>query len=77
MDFKTIKFEAIKEWCIANNQVAWLKKAAKEQYFNEDGTPRDISYVDLKLAFFDKFFPELAPKRKEKKPTIWEEIEAL
>jgi disulfide oxidoreductase YuzD len=77
-DFKFIKYEEIKEWCIKNNQVEWLKAAAKEKYTNEDGTPREITYVDLKLAFFDKFFPEQAPKREnKKKKTIWEDIEAL
>jgi hypothetical protein len=78
MDFQKITYPEIEEWCIKNNQVEWLKEEAKKPYYNkETGEARDITFVDLKLAFFYKFFPEKAPKRKEKQPTIWERIAAL
>jgi len=31
MDYKTMKIDDIIDWCVANNQTAWLKAKAKEK----------------------------------------------
>lgn len=36
-----------------------------------------IGFIDLKLDFFETFFPELAPKKEAKKPNMYDIIEAL
>lgn len=38
---------------------------------------RPISFIQLKVEFVEKFMPELAPKAKEKKPTMYDLIAAL
>jgi hypothetical protein len=37
----------------------------------------NIPYVNIKRDWIAAFFPELAPKKKEKKLTMWERIAAL
>lgn len=37
---------------------------------------RPISFIQIKIAFVDKFMPEIAPK-KNKKPTMYDLIAAL
>lgn len=76
MDFKTMKIEDIIEWCKANNQVAWLKETAAKTFPTEDGTRR-ITFIEIKLAFADKFMPEIAPARQPKKPTMYDLIANL
>lgn len=36
-----------------------------------------ISFIQLKLDFVEEFLPDLAPEKKEKKPTMFELIAAL
>ena len=38
---------------------------------------RKLGFIDIKLDFFEKFFPELAPKKEAKKPTMYDIINAL
>lgn len=77
MNYQTMKIEDIVSWCKANNQVAWLKAEAAKTFPVENGKPRKITFIELKLAFVEKFMPEIAPKKKEKKPTMYELIAAL
>jgi hypothetical protein len=96
MDFKTMKIEDIISWCVANNQVAWLKEeAAKKIACNvypkvmKDGKKvadksanptvemRPITFIQIKTDFVNQFMPEIAPKKKEAKPTMYELIAAL
>lgn len=38
---------------------------------------RPITFVQLKLNFVNTFMPEIAPQKKEKKPTMFDIIESL
>lgn len=76
MDFKTMKIEDIIEWCKANNQVAWLKETAAKTFPTENGT-RQITFIEIKMAFAKKFMPEIMPVGKPKKPTMYELIANL
>ena len=38
---------------------------------------RPISFIQIKTDFTRKFMPEIAPKQKEKKPTMYDIIKAL
>lgn len=87
--FKDIKFDFIKEYCVAENQVAWLKEIASKRFpVKKDGKPviengevvtRKITFVELKLEFVRKFFEESAPQKMDKNPKIdmFTQIDAL
>lgn len=36
-----------------------------------------ITFIELKMAFVEKFMPEIAPKAEPKAPTMYERIKAL
>lgn len=65
--YKACKMEDIIAWCVENEKKEWLKSisASRPQYFT------------IKKAFYTSFAPSLLPKKKEKKPTIYDLIEAL
>lgn len=89
MDYKAMKIGDIVNWCVANKQVDWLKKISETTYpvLTKDGEPvldkkgnpkiRKISFIEIKLAFVEKFMPEIAPEKKPKKPTMYEIIANL
>lgn len=68
------KFEDIVKWCKENNQVEWLKKTVADF---EAKNERKISYIELRNAFYNEFFKELAPKKREKKPSMYDIIASL
>lgn len=77
MDYKTMKIEDIIKYCKEHNEVAWLKEIMKQTFPTADGKSRKITFIEVKLAFAQKFMPEIAPKKKEKKPTMFELVDAL
>ena len=89
MDYKAMKLPDIVNWCVANKQVNWLKEISKTTYpvLTKDGEPvldkkgnpktRKISFIEIKLAFVEKFMPEIAPEKKPKKPSMYEIIANL
>ena len=96
MDFKSMKIQDIINWCVANNQVAWLKAKAAEKVpcqvypkvmvngkkvADKNATPttelRPITFIQIKTDFVNQFMPEIAPAKKEKKPTMYELISEL
>lgn len=89
MDYKVMKLPDIVDWCVAHKQVNWLKEISKTTYpvLTKDGEPvldkkgnpktRKISFIEIKLAFVEKFMPEIAPEKKPKKPSMYEIIENL
>lgn len=81
MDYQSMKIEDIINWCKANNQTEWLKATAKKTYpvIDKDGNTktRKISFIELKLAFVNEFMQEIAPKAKEKKPSMYDLIASL
>ena len=44
---------------------------------DKNGRERKISFIEIRKEFVIKYFPKWAPKKKEKKPTMWEQIDAL
>jgi hypothetical protein len=77
MDYKSMTFEQIVAWCKANNQVAWLKEIGKQTTTDEDGKVHRISFIEIKVAFVNKFMPEIAPKKKETKPSMYDILDSL
>lgn len=77
MNYKTMKIEDIIQWCKANNQVAWLKETAAKTFPTEEGGTRNITFIEIKIAFAQKFMPEIMPVGKPKKPTMYELIANL
>lgn len=77
MDYMKITIDDIIKWCVDNNQVEWLKATAKKTFTNEEGKERKISFIEIKNEFCIKFMPEIAPKKKEKKPSMYELIASL
>lgn len=76
MNYKTMKFDEIVEWCKENNQIEWLKEEVNKKT-TKDGKKRNISYIEVKRNFVLKFMPEIAPKPKQKKPSMLEILENL
>lgn len=71
MNYMTMKFEDILAWCKQNDQTAWLKGKVNEQVVDKKtGELRDISFIEVKMAFCEKFMPEVMPVEKPKKPTM-------
>jgi hypothetical protein len=77
MNYQNMKLEDIINWCKENKQVAWLKATAAITYPTEDGGSRKITFIELKKEFAEKFMPEIMPKAKEKKPSMYDIIAAL
>ena len=93
MDFKKITFDVIEKYCEDNNQNEWLyntlaTKVEKKVYpLGEDGKPNksaeptivknDITFVELKIAFCEKFMPEILPAKKSKKNQMAKKLEEL
>lgn len=67
LNYQTANIQEIIAWCSANGKVEWLKAtcASKPQFFT------------VKKAFFEAFMPEALPKKKAKKATFYELVEAL
>lgn len=38
---------------------------------------RPISFIQIKIEFCEKFMPEIMPKKKDKKPTMYDLISSL
>ena len=81
MDYKNMKLENIINWCKENNQVDWLKEIINTPIPVKDDEGeyldnRDITFIELKKAFVEKFMPEIKPI-KNVKPTMKEIINAL
>lgn len=77
MNYRDMKIEDIIKYCQEHNEVAWLKETAAKTLPTADGGERKISFIEIKLAFVNKFMPEIAPKAKEKKPSMYEIIANL
>ena len=89
MDYKTMKVDDIINWCVANDQVKWLKQISATEYpvLTKDGEPvlnkkgkpktRKITFIEIKLAFAKKFMPDIIPVALPKDPTMFEKIAKL
>lgn len=73
-----IKFEDIVEYCKKNKEVEWLKEVAlQEGLTNKNGKERKVSFIEIRNEFCRKFYPDLAPQPKVKKPSMYEVIAGL
>lgn len=77
MNYKDMKIEDIINWCQKHNEIEWLKAEANKTFITKAGKQRNITFIELKLAFVNKFMPDIAPKAKPKKPTMYELIAKL
>lgn len=57
----------------ANGKVVSVADKSKEPKIEM----RNISFIEIKQAFCEKFMPELLPEAKEKKPSMYDIIAAL
>jgi len=58
--------------------IQWLKELKNKPVPpDKNGRERKMSFIELRKEFAIKYFPELAPKPKEKKLSMWEQIDAL
>ena len=58
--------------------IQWLKDLKNKPVPpDKNGRERKISFIELRKEFVIKYFPQWAPKKKEKKLTMWEQIDAL
>ena len=67
MDYKSMKIEDIINWCKANNEVEWLKA----------NVVKPNTYFQIKKAFCLKFMPEIMPKAKAKKASMYDLVANL
>lgn len=74
MNFKKMKIEDIIDYCKKNNEVAWLKEEVKK--VNKKNGER-VRFFEIKLAFCEKFMPEIVPVAKPKKKNMYEIIDEL
>ena len=74
LDYKTLTIDEIIDWCVANNQTAWLKEFALKE--DEQGNTT-TTFFEIKKAFATKFMPDILPKAKEKPLTMYDKIAAL
>lgn len=72
VDYLYCKLDDIIEDAKANGRVAELKTIAATPVAD-----RKPSYMEIKRAYYEKFYAELLPKAKEKKPSMWDIIESL
>lgn len=58
--------------------IQWLKDLKNKPVPpDKNGRERKMSFIELRKEFVIKYFPALAPKPKEKKLSMWEQIDAL
>lgn len=81
MDYKHINFPYIVEWCKEHNETKWLKEVvnSKVPVDAEDASKgeRDITFIEVKRVFCEKFMKELLPVAKPKKPSMKDIVNGL
>lgn len=79
-DIKEINLAFILEYVKEKGpeDIKWLKDLKNKPVPpDKNGRERKMSFIELRKEFVIKYFPKLAPKSKEKKLTMWEQIDAL
>jgi hypothetical protein len=64
VDFKTCTIASIKQWCLANDKMEWLKEVAKDK----------PGFFTVRKKFFETFAPDAIPAAKPKKIAWWDEL---
>ena len=79
-NIKEITFEYIIEYVKDKGpeDIQWLKDLKNKPVPpDKNGRVRKMSFIELRKEFVIRYFPKLAPTPKEKKPSMWEQIDAL
>ena len=79
-NLKQITFQYIKEYVTEKGEtdIQWLLDTFDtEMPPDKNGKQRRITFIELRKAFAIKYMPELIPPPKEKRPTMFDEIEEL
>lgn len=79
-DLKDIDLDFILEYVGAQGEEdkAWLKGLKQETIKSKKtGKERHLTFFNIKSKFIDKYFPQYATTPKEKKPSMWDKIDAL
>ena len=79
-DIKEINLAFILEYVKEQgpDAIQWLKDLKNKPVPpDKNGRERKMSFIELRKEFVIKYYPQWAPKPKEKKPTMWEQIDAL
>ena len=64
MDYKTLKYPQLEDWCFENGKEDWLEAHL------------DMSFMALKYEFAKTFMPEILPVAQPKKPTMRDRFNA-
>lgn len=78
ISYKDMKFTDILNWCVLNGEKAWLAakldetRPGKPTEEEPNPEPRNISYIEVKRDFCEKFFPEKLPVAKPKPKSMRE-----
>jgi hypothetical protein len=79
-NIKDVTFDYIVDYVKGKGKadIQWLKEVANKPVApDKNGKERKISFIEIRKEFVIKYLPHLAPKPKEKKPTMWERIADL
>ena len=60
-----------------NEAVEFLKQLVNTRKANRYGEDRPLSFIAIKRAYMNKYYPESIPQAKEKAPTMKELIMAM
>ena len=79
-NIKEIDFDYIEEYVTEKGKEdeRWLVELWEKGVLSDkNGKKRDMSFIELRNAFVDKYMPELKPKAKPKAPTMKDRIAKL
>lgn len=74
-----IKYETMKQWCIENKKLAWLKEHGLQKIkVEKDGKTieKDKPFLVLRSEFVKEFFPQFV-SNKGKKKTFYDDLREL
>ena len=79
MDFKTATIEdlVVDAKKQGKEAIDLLKSFRNQKIVDKKGVERQVSYMTIKRAYFEKFYPELVPQRKPRPMTINEWLDTL
>ena len=66
MDYKTLNYDAILNWCFENGKENWLQEQLEE----------GKTFLVIKEAFVAKFMPHIKPPKKAKSLSMMEKFKA-
>ncbi len=72
---KKVEFKVYPQIEVVDEDGKKKKKADKSQPYTVE--LRKIPFTQLKLNFYNRYLPDLAPKKKEKQPTMYDLIDLL